>query len=394
MKTCGIIVEYNPFHNGHTYHAEMARKLSNAEVVIAVMSGNFLQRGEPAAIDKWTRAEEALHNGVDLVIELPFAWSVQSADYFARGGIKLLHALGCEALCFGTDVEQSIDYAEFGHFVVNNQSKIDSLYQKQQQLLNYPQQMTAVFRELYPKMTLDFTSPNHILGLSYAKENARYEQPMNLFPLKREQAGYHDLTITGSVSSATSIRKALLSKEWSMIKNVVPTKTFEDLTKFPMITWENYWPLLQYTLISHSVSELSKIYQMNEGIEFRLKEACLQATSFREFIEKVKTKRYTWTRLQRLATYVLNQVNQLDIEQVWQDSYIHILGFTKQGQRFLKENKKNFDLPIISRVSKENNQQLGLSIKSDQIYQLGNPQIKEQNFGRYPIQLLNLKENT
>lgn len=395
MKSCGIIVEYNPFHNGHKYHAEMARKLSGAEVVIAVMSGNFLQRGEPAIMDKWTRTEEALKNGVDLVIELPFAWAVQSADYFARGGIKLLQAIGCDSICFGTDIEQPVNYAEFGHFVVENQAKIDALYQKMaQKTMSYPQQMTAVFRELYPEMTLDFTSPNHILGLSYAKENARYKQPMQLFPLKREQAGYHDTTIKSSVSSATAIRKALENKEWSAIETVVPNQTYSDLQQKPLLTWENYWPLLQYTLVSQSAKELAQIYQMKEGIEFRLKEASNQAKDFNDFINKVKTKRYTWTRLQRLATYVLNQVKQAEIEQVWQESYLHILGFTEQGQQFLKERKQKTELPVISRVSKEANQQLALSLRSDQIYRLGNQQLSEQNYGRFPIRSLDSKENT
>ena len=109
MKACGIIVEYNPFHNGHRYHADMARKQTGADVVIAVMSGNFLQRGEPAILDKWARANAALANGIDLVIELPIEWSVQSADYFARGAVRLLQKIGCDYLCFGTEGEQSFD---------------------------------------------------------------------------------------------------------------------------------------------------------------------------------------------------------------------------------------------------------------------------------------------
>ena len=118
MRSCGIVVEYNPFHNGHRYHAEKARELSGADVVVAVMSGNFLQRGEPAIIDKWARTKTALQNGVDLVVELPFSWAVQSADYFARGSIKLLQALKCDALCFGTDSDSLFDYAEYGRFFI------------------------------------------------------------------------------------------------------------------------------------------------------------------------------------------------------------------------------------------------------------------------------------
>lgn len=193
MKSCGLIVEYNPFHNGHKYHAAKARQLTEADVVIAVMSGNFLQRGEPAIIDKWLRAEEALLNGIDLVIELPFCWSVQSADYFAKGAIKLLQSIHCETLCFGTDSQSAFNYQEFGDFVTKNQHLIDLTFQSlDEESLNYPQKMTEVFRQIYPDSLPDFSSPNHILGMSYSKENAGYQHPMKLFPLERKEAHYHD----------------------------------------------------------------------------------------------------------------------------------------------------------------------------------------------------------
>lgn len=388
MKSCGIIVEYNPFHNGHQYHATMAREMSGADVVIAVMSGNFLQRGEPAIIDKWTRANEALTNGVDLVIELPFAYAVQSADYFAAGGIKLLQALNCEALCFGTDNQSEMDYELFGNFVKNNQIEIDQLYQTiKNNGMNYPQQMTEVFRRLYPSSGLDFSSPNHILGLSYAKENANYEKPMKLYPLKREQAGYHDTNIYQNFASATAIRKAVFSDELAQITQVLPEKVVIDLATLPTVSWENYWPLLKYKLISSSISDLQEIYQMKEGIEYRLQEAAKNSDSFQTFMEQAKTKRYTWTRIQRLATYVLNNVKQQEITNSWNHTHIQVLGFTEQGQRFLREEKKQLTLPLITKVSKSLKTQLAVDIRSNQLYQLGHPSILEQNFGRFPIRI-------
>lgn len=386
MKSCGIIVEYNPFHNGHQYHAKMAREMSGAEVVIAVMSGNFLQRGEPAIIDKWIRAEEALNNGVDLVIELPFAYAVQSADYFASGGIKLLQALHCDALCFGTDNQTDMDYELFGKFVNKNQKEINQTYQQiKNNGMSYPQQMTEVFRKLYPKNGLDFSSPNHILGLSYAKENAMYEAPMTLHPLKREQAGYHDTTIYQDFASATAIRKAVFSNKLDQIKQVLPDQVAIDLADSPTVSWEDYWPLLKYKLISSSITELQTIYQMKEGIENRLQEAAKTSNSFQTFMEQAKTKRYTWTRLQRLATYILNNVNQREIENAWSHSHLQVLGFTERGQHFLSEEKKNIALPLITKISKNLNSQLALDIRSNQIYQLGNRRILEQSFGRFPI---------
>lgn len=388
MKSCGIIVEYNPFHNGHLYHAKKARELSGAEVVIAVMSGNFLQRGEPAIIDKWTRAKEALNHGIDLVIELPFAYAVQSADYFAAGGIKLLQALHCDGLCFGTDNQTEMDYEQFGDFVNKNQTEIDQTYQQiKNNGMSYPQQITEVFRRLYPQNGLDFSSPNHILGLSYAKENAAYEKPMTLYPLKREQAGYHDTNIYQNFASATAIRKAVFSEKLDQIKQVLPEQVAIDLANSAAVSWEDYWTLLKYKLISSSITELQEIYQMKEGIEYRLQEAAKTSDSFQNFMEQAKTKRYTWTRLQRLATYILNNVKQQEIENSWNNSHLQVLGFTEQGQHFLREEKKNLALPVVTKVSKRLNSQLALDIRSNQLYQLGNQRILEQSFGRFPIRI-------
>ncbi|GGD04096.1 nucleotidyltransferase [Enterococcus wangshanyuanii] len=388
MKSCGIIVEYNPFHNGHQYHAKMARELSQADVVIAVMSGNFLQRGEPAIIDKWTRTKEALSHGVDLVIELPFAYAVQSADYFARGGIKLLQALECDSLCFGTDDRSEMDYQKFGEFVKNHQAEIDQQYQTiKNNGMSYPQQMTEVFRNIYPENGLNFSTPNHILGLSYAKENAHYDKPMVLYPLKREQAGYHDLKIHSQFASATAIRQAVFANELLGIRQVLPEQVSKDLEQASIVSWHDYWPLLKYKLISSSIEELQEIYQMKEGIEYRLKEAAKDTDSFSEFIEKAKTKRYTWTRLQRLATYILINANQQEIEASWHHSHLHVLGFTERGQQYLKEKKKAVSLPLITKVSKNLNDRLSVDIRSDQIYRLGKTTILEQNFGRSPIRL-------
>ena len=322
MKACGIIVEYNPFHNGHRYHAQQARQQSGAEVVIAIMSGNFLQRGEPALLDKWARAEEALQNGVDLVIELPTAWSVQSADYFAKGGIKLLQALQCESLCFGTDSTSAIDYAAFGQFVQENQSLIDQTFHAlTDKQLSYPQKMTAVFRQVYPESRFDFSSPNHILGMSYAKENATYPTPMTLYPIARKQAGFHDATISGKVASATAIRQSVFQQEITQVLPTVPSITAQHLQ--------------------------------------------IQAAgSFHELMERMKTKRYTWTRLQRLATYILLNMTKEEVETVWQDSYLHVLGFTPKGQAYLKETKAQIQLPVISKVSKENRAMLSLDIRN------------------------------
>ncbi|BBC61429.1 nucleotidyltransferase [Melissococcus plutonius] len=392
MKSCGIIAEYNPFHNGHLYQLLEAKERAKADLLIVIMSGNFLQRGEPALLDKWIRTYEALSNGADLVIELPFAWAVQSADYFAKGAIKLLHALNCEALCFGTDSSEEINYAEFGEWIVNNQSLINANFiNLSKKSLSYPKKIELALQQSFPEKKIDLSSPNHILGLSYARENALYKNPMELYPLKRIQTNFHDRKITNKIASATAIRLAYQKNELEKVAVAVPEVTFNDLNNQPAVTWNSYWPFLKYQLMNQSLLELNQIYQMNEGIEHRLQEAAYKANDFTTFIEEVKTKRYTWTRLQRLAVYILNNIKTQEIEMAWETNYLRILGFNCKGQTFLKKQKKDSQLPIISRVSKENHQQLSLDIRSSRIYQLATKKIVEQDFGRIPIQYLSKK---
>ncbi|MHC5374503.1 nucleotidyltransferase [Enterococcus sp. LJL120] len=384
MKTCGVIVEYNPFHNGHRYHLQKARQESQAEVVIAVMSGNFLQRGEPAIVDKWQRANAALLNGADLVLELPVQWSVQSADYFAKGAVKILQEMNCQALCFGTDSQNHFDYQKFGEFVSQQQPLIDETFQSLADSdLNYPQKMTAVFRKIYPENQLDFATPNHILGLSYAKENAKYPQPMKLLPIQREQAGYHDQKAgSGDIASATAIRNLL--KKNAAVDDFMPQEMAAAFKDSPLIDWEKLWPYLKYQILTSSLEDLAKIYQMNEGLEYLFKEAVVTAENFASFIEALKSKRYTWVRLQRLCLYVLGKVTEEEVIQAQANSQLRILGFTAGGQQFISENRH---LPWLSRFSKESGAAWNLTVKMDRVYQLADAKIPEENFGRPPIRV-------
>ncbi|HCM89906.1 MULTISPECIES: nucleotidyltransferase [Vagococcus] len=389
MKSCGVIVEYNPFHNGHKYHIEQARKKSQADVIVAVMSGNFLQRGEPAVIDKWLRAKEALSNGADLVIELPFAYAVQSADYFTRGGVKILQELKVDSLCFGTDSSKSVDYESFGRFHNENIDRINQKYREiKNNGSNYPQLMTQVYRELYPEWQLDFSSPNHILGMGYAKENAKYDQPMSLYSIQRVGNNYHDTKVSHKkFASATSIREKILSDQLENLEDLVPIKTCQDLELNPLASWENAWPYLKYQLTIQTVEELRNCYQMVEGLEYRLKEAALSSENFNEFIQKVKSKRYTWTRIQRLCTYVLLQVKQEDIEQVWENTCIRVLGFTDEGRNFLKNKKKEIACPMVTNINKKNESYLSLDIRAGLLYTMISKSDDHQDYYRAPIYL-------
>lgn len=383
MKACGIVVEYNPFHNGHRYHAEMARKLSGADVVIAVMSGSFLQRGEPAVTDKWSRAEAALKHGVDIVFELPLAWSLQAADYFAAGSVEILQASGCESLCFGTDTRDAFDYQAFGDFVKDHRQLIDATYQQSADFgKSYPERMRQVLEALYPPLQLDTNMPNHILALSYAQENAKYPQPMALFPLKRSGAGYHQLALEkGEIASATAIRQGL--RDGADISMFLPEESLRSLQQ--AVDWEQLWPLLRYQIISSTPEELAKIYQMVEGLEHRFLSVVKTANSFADFVEQVKSKRYTWTRIQRLCCYVLLQLQEAEIKDQWQQNYLHLLGFTEKGNQYLKERKKSFTLPLYAKFGRDEAKLFPTSFRGDEIYRLADKGIPEQNFGRVPL---------
>lgn len=387
MKSCGVIVEYNPFHNGHRYHLEEARKESQADVIVAVMSGNFLQRGEPAIIDKWQRAEEALKNGADLVIELPFAYAVQSADYFARGGVSLLHHLGVDALCFGTDSSSDLDYEKFGISHIRNEEIINQLYQEiKNNGQSYPQQMTEIYRKLLPEWSLDFSSPNHILGMGYAKENAKFQKSMKLIPIKRVGNAYHDEEVSHQeFASATSIRKETLAGHLDALKNVLPENMIKTLSHSELIDWEKAWPLLKYQLLSSTTEELKEIYQMVEGLEYRFKEGAKKSNSFNEFMETVKSKRYTWTRIQRLCLYVLLQIRESQIKSVWDNNYLRVLGFNDTGRQFLKLKKKDLSVPLITNINQKNELLLELDIQVGRIYALLFEEYQEQDVYKMPI---------
>lgn len=387
MKSCGIIAEYNPFHNGHAYQIEQAKKESQADVIVVVMSGHFLQRGEPAILNKWQRTELALKQGADIVIELPFAYAVQAADYFAKGGVKLLQSLGVDALSFGTDITSELDYQKFAYFQLSSQEKIDETFKTlKNNGMSYPQQMTEVYRLLYPEMTLDFSSPNHILGMAYAKENVKYPSPMTLYPVARNTSSHHDEKINHDIfASGTAIREAAKIEEWTQVEAVVSKESLTFLQNNPLIDWENFWPLIKYQLTVQEVATLQNIYQMTQGIEYRLKEMAKKATSFNQFVSLVKSKRFTWTRIQRLCTYLLLQVTQEEIEATWDNSYLRILGFTDRGQKYLKQQKKQTGLPIITNINKQNERMLSLDIKAGKIYQQINPQSEELDYYRHPV---------
>lgn len=374
LRAAGIVAEYNPFHNGHAYQIAQARKKTGADVIVAAMSGNWVQRGEPAMMDKWQRTEAALAGGVDLVVELSGAAALQPAHLFAQGAIAVLATLKCQWLVFGTE-HPDMDYdCLMAHL------PSDPVIFKR-----FDQTYASLFQGYLREQTgITLSAANDILGFFYAVANQQQGQPLQLVPLARRGSQHNDTAVMQGTNyaSATAIRAASLAGDWATVQPVVPAKTLALLQQESLISWADFWPLLRYQLISAPVTDMRQRYQITEGVEYRLKRAALEATTFADFMRIVKTKRYTYTRLQRQAAYLLLQA--LPEEMRPQPQYLRVLGYSKQGQAYLHQIKKHVALPLVSRANRD--WQKGVGALDDRLGALrtlvtGIP----QDYGRIPI---------
>ncbi|MDQ1146821.1 putative nucleotidyltransferase [Bacillus sp. SORGH_AS 510] len=401
MKAVGLIVEYNPFHNGHAYHLSASKEAAQADVVIAVMSGNFLQRGEPALLSKWYRTKMALLNGVDIVFELPYRFATQKAEIFANGAISILEAARCESICFGSE---SGDISSFLHtieYIKEEEKNLDDGIKFFMDTgVSYPKATALAFKQLQSSNNyLDLAKPNNILGLEYIKAIQRQHSLINPMTVTRKNANYHDEHFTSeTIASATSIRKAIFSPkaEGQGIDQYVPAATKQLLEEYfhhfqLFHQWENYWSYLQFRLIHSSTEDLKEIYEMEEGLENRLQAAAIQSESFQQFMERIKTKRYTWTRLQRLCVHILTNTKKVEMNSnLEKATYLRLLGMTANGREYLNKTKKDFTLPLVSKLSSFKENMIDLDVKAARVYALGVPnhlkdEMFKQEFSQPPI---------
>lgn len=403
MKACGVIAEYNPFHNGHRYQLSEARRMTKSDVMVVAMSGNFVQRGAPALLDKWTRAEIALRNGADIVVEMPILGSVQSADLFARAGIRLLQAMQCDAFAFGAEEGTAEDFISHSRFLREHEAEINRIFQTyRNDGRTYAAQLeTAIAEILSPQgSAISFSTSNNQLGLAYVKENEQFPEPMETAIVLRRGAGHNDSEAFGEeFASGTAIREWALhhgkQSEGNDMGRFVPEETLEALERLPLLDWAAYWGMLQYQLMLLSHAELRNIYQVEEGIEYRLKKEAEDAADFMAFIRRTKNKRWTWARLQRVCTYILLGITKAEAHAFQEKAdTIRLLGFTESGRRYLNSLKKNTETPIVTKLREPHTAGLQLEIRSDRIYRLGGfPVLDEQNFTRSPIYIRNELHN-
>ena len=361
----GIVAEYNPFHNGHLYHLQESKKITQSDYTIAVISGNFTQRGEVSIIDKWSKAQMAIENGVDLVIELPILYSISSAENFASGAIKILDSLGIvDYVSFGSecgDISVLNDIAnvlctepeEYKTLLSHELSKGESYAKARERALMMYLGNVRRFANI-------LSSPNNILGIEYLKALKRQKSIIQPVTIKREGNDYNDNKIskTSKYASATAIRNYCQMDDITPLQRVLPESSFNILEnclrKGNIVkNLSSFDKEILYTLRKMSVEEIANLPDVSEGLEYAIKDAANQCNSVVELLSLINTKRYTKTRLQRILLYAILGITKKDmLLSIQNKPYIRVLGFNDKGQGLLSEiTKRNKKLEIVSSVN-------------------------------------------
>lgn len=336
MQKTAIIAEYNPFHNGHYYQAQTARHETGADVMIAIMSAQFTQRGEPASFDKWKRAKAAVESGaIDLVIELPTQYGVQRADRFAKASVSIAEQLRCQTLSFGSesgDID-AILHAARSHVEETSRYK-EALQEALHEGHSSAQASSRAFRTVYP--SFDLTRPNNILGYHYAKA----AKTIQLHTVKRLGADYHDPSLM-DVMSATGIRAHYLD---TGEVRAVPASTEAMFRTRPMTHWEHYWPVLQFKLRTLPLHTLTELVGIDASLAPRLKQAGVEP-SFERALAVVSTRRYTRTAIQRAFVAVLFHWLKAEAPTRFDEvPYVRPLAFNDLGRHALRDMKEDVQL--------------------------------------------------
>ncbi len=362
MSSVGIIAEYNPFHNGHLYQIKKIKEKYPDATIIIAMSGNFTQRGTPAIIDKWERARLAIENGADLVIEIPYAFVTQSADYYSYAGITLLENLKVDKLIFGSESNNIEDLELIAKTQCQNEDfdKLVKIYLKFGN--NYPTSLSLAIKDLTGK---EITLPNDILGITYIKTILQNNYKIKPETIKRTN-NYHDKNITSSISSATSIRENINNLE--LIKTSVPKNTLQSLKTNKLHNIKDYFPLLKYKIITED--NLDKYHLVSNDLASILKKQILSATSYDDLIKKAKGKHTTYTKISRALLQILCNYTKEENKLGKEITYIRLLAFNDIGKKYLNKHKKEITLPIISKITKEKDFLLSLELRTTKIYTL------------------------
>lgn len=374
-RVLGIIAEYNPFHNGHLYQIEEAKKQTGADYVVAVISGNFTQRGNTSLVNKWIKTDMALRSGVDIVIELPTVYSISSAENFAEGAIKILDSLKIvDTLCFGTE---TADFAALNNIanVLYNEPKeyVSLLNHELGKGVSYPKARESalmMYLNDIKRYANILSGSNNILAIEYLKALKKLKSSMRPFSVQRKKVYYNDERIVDEFASSTAIRKLVSRGQYDEIRKVIPTSSYmllkEEIRKgsfvLDILKFEKE---ILYNLRKMTVSEIAELPDVTEGLEHVIKNAANSCNSILDLMDMVKSKRYTQTRIQRILLYALLGITKKDMANARKVTpYVRVLGFNKNGREMLSEIcKENRRINMITSVKKFEELNLNKTLK-------------------------------
>lgn len=397
MNVTGIITEYNPFHLGHLHHLKECKKNTNCNGVICVMSGNFVQRGMPAIMDKWERAKIAVKNGVDLVVELPLIFSISSAETFAYGAVALLEKTKIvNNLYFGSEHGNVLDLNKIASVIIKEPIEYKNTLKKElAKGVPYHYARLTSLKNYFNDINLEeiISSSNNILGIEYLKALIRLNSPIKPYTLKRIGSNYNDENITSLYASATSIRKTLSFNDFDKIKKVLPKESYEEIinlknTDYKFVYPEDIFPFLKYKILTEG-ENLSKLSQLKEGLDNKIKKEILNSNNLNEFILNIKSKRYTYTAISRALVSFFIGMENFSLDDIKNSSieYIRPLAFNERGSKILKEIKNKESVKIITKLPKNiENSMLSLDLLGTKAYSILNKNISPmEDYLRSPI---------
>ncbi|HIT70658.1 MAG TPA: nucleotidyltransferase [Candidatus Scatovivens faecipullorum] len=340
----GIVSEYNPFHNGHLHHLEVSKQLTKSAFTVAVMSGNFVQRGNTSLVDKWVKTEMALKNGIDLVIELPTVYAISSAENFADGAIKILNSLGVvDYVSFGSEIGEINSLNEVANILYKEPKEFSNLISAQLKSgISYPKAREIALTQYFgtsKKYSEILNNPNNILGVEYLKSIKKHRSHIKPITIKRDYSDYNSTKEKNGIASATAIRTMIQNNK--NVHYVVPYETYELLDE--CIGSGKVIPDLKvfekeiiYILRKMNLSEIALLPDVSEGLENKIKIAANNFNTLEELISNIKSKRYTQSRIQRILLYALLNITQKDMNSSKRVTpYIRVLGFNKHGKRII-----------------------------------------------------------
>ncbi len=355
MTTAAIICEYNPLHKGHEYQIARTKELCGADFIVAIMSGNYVQRGDVAIFSKELRARAAIATGADLVIELPTIFAMQSAEFFAQGGVSIADSLGIvDFLSFGTECDDTQKIKEIADLLCNETPEFTDILKKQLNTgVKYPVARAAAISQILGNDASELiNSPNNILGIEYCKALCRLDSTITPIAIKRKGADHDSKTAKDGFASATHLRKLIINGKVADAFPFIPDschQIFKDADIHTICAMEKS---IIAELIKMPVESLAQISDVVEGMENRIKAAALTATTVSELADLIKTKRYTHSRIRRilLSAYlgITNNHRSMEIP------YIKILDHNKKGQELISKMKKTSTLPIVRNTSQVN----------------------------------------